>query len=255
MMHAGHSCLDADRLPPGPGDGAPSTASKHPVVRWPPCRPGMHFPRFDQAGSMASGHAVAATETISSGAPAAGGGRRRGGGPGRPAAHPRPGPALRDGLRRAAAGAAHLPRGTRDRGPVPGGAAAGTARRAGLAGRAVRPGDDSLGRDATTRTRWSRAARPGLLGGPGRPDVGHDGAPLPRRAARGPAGPGQRGAARPAVAQEPGRGGRAPARPGRPSTGCTPRCRAGCGRAGPSWRSRRTSPPRSSRKATPGRTS
>ena len=92
-----------------------------------------------------------------------------------------------------------------------------------------------LGRDRRSVRSWSpRRLRPGHLGRPGRPDVGADDAAAARRAAGRPAGPGQRGAARPAHPQDPRRGRRAAARRARPSTGCTPGCRAGCGRAGPS---------------------
>ena len=187
---------------------------------------------------------------------AAGGGRHRGGRAGCAAAHPRPGPALRDRLRRAAAGAAHLPRA-----PRVGATRSWWCRGWNCPRRRPRPPARPgwrwwPGTRRTIRTRWSRGgsalsprwAWPTACG------------PMmvlrfARRAARCRAGPGQRRAARAAVAQEPRRGGRAPRRPAPPSTGCTPRCRAGCGRAGPSSRSPRTSPPRSPAKATPARTS
>ena len=70
----------------------------------------------------------------------------------------------------------------------------------------------SPGTRPTTLTRSSRGGSGtppghGRPGRPVRPDVGADGAQVPRRAARRPPGPGQRGAARAAHPQDPRRGG------------------------------------------------
>ena len=87
----------------------------------------------------------------------------RAGRPRRPAAHPGPRPALRDRLRRQAAGAADLPGGARRRRPVPGGAAARAEGGAGLAGRRARPGDGDVGGDrAPVRDDHGQGRRPAV---------------------------------------------------------------------------------------------
>ena len=88
---------------------------------------------------------------------------RRGGRPGRvrrPAAHPGPGPAVRDRLRRASAGAAHLPGAAGGRARRSWSCRGWSCRRAGLAGGGLGL-DIVAGTRQKTRTRWSPAARPG----------------------------------------------------------------------------------------------
>ena len=115
--------------------------------------------------------------------------------------------------------------------------------------------DHSLGRDRRPVRAGRGPAGAARQGGPVGPDVGADGAAAAGRDARGRAGAGQLCAARPAGAQEPGRGGGA-AGGGR---GDRPGARPGAGlaAAGPDRGSRSppTSATRSSRPGTRGSTS
>ena len=67
----------------------------------------------------------------------------------------------------------------------------------------------SRGTSWTIRTSWSRRGSGGRVGRAVGPDVGADGAAVPRGAARGRTGPGLGRAARAALKEDPGRGGRA----------------------------------------------